>query len=411
MKKVFFLVLASFFAFYAASQTADTEKEGKLFAFIHNEGQIERILSHVEEDVYINDVFHHHARIMNRITSETVKVTSDKSAQLKGTFITSENSTGANKKAIFQWENEYESVFTRKSNGKYIIGKEFLLPTVRGVPTFPERKLKKGDTWQEEGSEVHDLSRTFEMKEPFIVPFTATYSFEGEEKDGNKTYSIIIAQYSFSYRSPVKPSSYSMFNLPEETAGYSKQRIRWDDEKGGIESYEEEFSIQIKSFSGNVFTFEGTAEAKTEEVIRSSTQENKEKLSGEIEKLGIENVEVKQKEEGLSISIENIAFEPDSSRLTKKEKEKLKRISSLLKTFKNDILIIGHCAKRGMEAAQMEISQDRAKSVANFLLKEKVREASHIFTTGKGAKEPVGNNDTREGRMRNRRVEIILLDK
>lgn len=406
-RKAFFLFICFFPSLLLTAQS----EEGKVFAFKHTAGEIEKILSHVEEDVYINGVFHHHARIMNRITSETVNVNASGSAELKGSFITSEDSTGADKRAIFQWENEYKSVFTREKSGRYTISNEFFLPTVRGVPTFPARAIKKGETWQASGSEAHDLSRAFDMKEPFIVPFTAVYSYEGEEKEGGKTYSIITAEYTISYRSPVKPSASLMPHLPTATSGHSKQRIRWDDEKGKISSYSEEFSIKIMTFSGSILTFEGTAQAKTEEVKKSATEENEKNLSSEIEKLGIEDVEVKQKEEGLSISIENISFEPDSSRLTKKEKEKLKRIAKLLKKFDNDILITGHCARRGTQEAQMEISKDRAKSVAEFLLMQKVREASKIFTNGKGASEPVGDNDTREGRMRNRRVEIIILDK
>ena len=126
---------------------------------------------------------------------------------------------------------------------------------------------------------------------------------------------------------------------------------------------------------------------------------------------GIEDVDVKASDKGLTISIENIQFEPDSSRLMETEKVKLRKIAEILRQFDNDLLITGHCADRGSKKNQMKISEDRAVSVAEFLSDLDVRNPNCIFTLGKGATEPVASNSTEKGRQRNRRVEITLMDK
>ena len=60
---------------------------------------------------------------------------------------------------------------------------------------------------------------------------------------------------------------------------------------------------------------------------------------------------------------------------------------------------------------QQQISRDRAGAVAEFLTLLNVRKPECIFTQGKGAEEPVASNSTEEGRARNRRVEITIMDK
>lgn len=141
-----------------------------------------------------------------------------------------------------------------------------------------------------------------------------------------------------------------------------------------------------------------------------NTKENREKISKTLDSLGLENVELKENEKGLTISIENIQFLPDSSELVPAEKEKLSRIAEILKGFENDLLVTGHCANRGTLRNQQRISEQRAASVAEYLSTLKVREPKCIFTQGKGASEPVASNSTEAGRAKNRRVEITIMD-
>ena len=58
-----------------------------------------------------------------------------------------------------------------------------------------------------------------------------------------------------------------------------------------------------------------------------------------------------------------------------------------------------------------ELSSARAASVARYLLKQGDLEPSRIEVVGMSHYQPVANNDTEEGRAKNRRVEIILTPK
>lgn len=389
-----------------------TDAEPKHFEFKFTKNDRSRILSSVDEDIFINGRFHHHAEILNRISAKITEVSSDGTGTAEALFMTSENSTGEYG-GNFTWGQEYKSIFARSRTGVYRIADTYFMPTVRNVPVFPSAPLKAGDKWSEDGHEAHDLRRTFGLQRPFKVPFTASYEYKGDKIGVDGTVlSLIEVKYNLYFESPRKTSQLTadQVNLPAMTMGHSKQKIWWDNSKGTIDSYSETFRIIIQTFAGDTLTFHGTAKAELTEFERSSTRENREKISGTVQELGLKDIFVKESDKGLTISIENINFEPDSAELAPEEKTKLRYIADILKNFDNDILVTGHCARRGTLQAQQDLSEQRAASVASFLTQLGVRPSDCIFTQGKGAQEPVAANDTEAGRRRNRRVEIILMD-
>lgn len=416
MKKIHVFVFLAFLSFSASfsEESASFSGEGRLFRFKFHEGDRSRILSRVEEDVYVNGKLNHKAVILNRISSRITEVFADGSGKAAAVFMTSENSTGRNGN-VFQWGNEYDSVFTRSPSGVYEISGEYFMPTVRDVPVFPENEVKPGEKWTAEGHEAHDLRLTFNIDEPFKVPFSAVYEYLGDELDSEreKTFSVIEVSYNMYFESPRLESAdnYGYLNYPKITMGHSEQKLWWDNEKGMIDHYSEDFRIIIETFYGDTITFSGKASAEVQEFERVSTEENIQRIKDFVEDSGIRDVQIKESEKGLSISVENIQFEPDSSRLAESEKSKLRKIAEILSQFENDILVTGHCADRGTRKNQQIISEERALSVAEFLAELDVRSPDRIFTQGKGAGEPVASNLTEEGRARNRRVEIILMDK
>jgi outer membrane protein OmpA-like peptidoglycan-associated protein len=360
-------------------------------------------------------MLNHQAEIVNRISVEVTDVTEDGSGIHQANFMTSENSVGRNK--VSTWGQEYNSIFTRSKNGTYDIADEFFMPVVRDVPVFPDRDLKPGDSWQCEGHEAHDLRQTFNIATPYQVPFTAYYTYQGEtEKDGQKLH-VIKATYNLYFTSPTMDSfttnsQNGYFDYPISTMGYSDQTIYFDNERGTIQSYTEKFRIQLETVYGNTFIFQGTAGAEVSDIQRVNTVATIEKVQKELEDLGIQNTEVVSDEKGITISIENIQFKADSAILQNSEKEKLKKIAQILSAFPdNDLLISGHTALAGNAESRQKLSEERANSVAEFLIELGVKDAHHIFTQGFGATKPIAPNTNTAGMARNRRVEITIMEK
>ncbi len=69
--------------------------------------------------------------------------------------------------------------------------------------------------------------------------------------------------------------------------------------------------------------------------------------------------------------------------------------------------ITGHTDGIGSDAYNMKLSQRRAESVANYLVKSGASR-QNIKTDWRGKREPIASNATDEGRAQNRRVEIVL---
>ena len=146
---------------------------------------------------------------------------------------------------------------------------------------------------------------------------------------------------------------------------------------------------------------------KRRKTVAGPTAEVKLKL----EERGIEGTSVKSEEEGVTITLENIEFLPDSPLLLESEKAKLLHIAEILKAYpERDILIAGHTARVGTEESCQVLSEERAKAVADFLLSLNVRDETGIVSRGFGSRKPIGDNSIEMGRRLNRRVEITILE-
>ena len=378
------------------------------FEFKQKKGNSGSYISTVEEDVYINNVPSHHAEIINRISSKMTNVAADGEAFIYATYMTTENSISQQTGRSLSWGEETTSVFSRKKNGELTISDDIYMPTVRNVPVFPDKKVKIGDTWTAKGKEVQDVRKAFNMDKALIFPFEATYTYKEDTTIDGKKLNVIFVEYDFSYE-----ATDELLNAGQtltQSTGWSKQTLYWDSDRGLLDHYDEEFLIKILDLYGNLYVFTGTAHAELTEFNSLNDDSTVKQLQDTFDKLKLDNISVKKGDKGLTISLDNIQFEPDSDVLMESEKLKLKKIGELLKQYSNDLLITGHCAERGTVSARQKLSEERAEAVASYLIGLGVRDQYHIFTQGKGSKEPVASNKTEEGRAKNRRVEITIMD-
>ena len=101
-------------------------------------------------------------------------------------------------------------------------------------------------------------------------------------------------------------------------------------------------------------------------------------------------------------------FETNSYKILQDSYDKVKSFASFLK--KNpvyEVTIIGHTDSSGSAAKNMLLSKNRASSTKKALINEGIKE-SRIKTVGKGEIEPIADNRTKEGRQKNRRIEVQL---
>ena len=384
--------------FFARSVNADE------FKFAYTAGDKYRVLSTVDEDVSINRRYSHSAKIINRIAFEVVQTRDDGAALLRGDFSTSVQYAGG---FSYVADKMYRSEYWHLSEGRYEIGTEYYMPTVRHVPTFPARDLKPGDTWNAPGEERHDFRDDFGIADPYVIPIDVRYTYEGPGMLKGAPVRLVRAAYTV-FAQPARPRSWTKA-YPTQIAGYSDQLLYWDQERGGLAAYEERFKFVFELSDGRTVEYRGKASA---ELVEAELM-NRAGLEQELREAtsGLKDVSVKSDERGVTISIENIQFEPDSARLVPSEAAKVEKIAAILAGVKDrDVLISGHTALAGTAAARQQLSVERARAVAEALIRLGARKPEAITVMGFGAERPVADNSTAGGMARNRRVEITILE-
>ena len=105
----------------------------------------------------------------------------------------------------------------------------------------------------------------------------------------------------------------------------------------------------------------------------------------------------------------DVLFDFDKSVVKPEGKAKLDDLSGKMRGINLEVVIaIGHADSIGSDAYNQKLSVRRAESVKAYLVSKGI-EPNRIYTEGKGEKQPVADNKTREGRAKNRRVEIEVI--
>jgi OmpA-OmpF porin, OOP family len=72
------------------------------------------------------------------------------------------------------------------------------------------------------------------------------------------------------------------------------------------------------------------------------------------------------------------------------------------------VIAVGHTDSVGGDAANQKLSTARSNAVKDYLVSKGI-EKNRVYTEGKGESQPVADNKTKEGRAKNRRVEIEVV--
>jgi outer membrane protein OmpA-like peptidoglycan-associated protein len=128
----------------------------------------------------------------------------------------------------------------------------------------------------------------------------------------------------------------------------------------------------------------------------------------EIEK-DLEGVEVERVGEGILLTFDSgLLFKLNSFDVSNATESQLAELSEILNKYNDtEILLRGHTDSSGSEAYNMELSENRAKSVRNTLVQDGV-DSRRFIIEGYGESMPVADNSTDAGRKQNRRVELAI---
>ena len=110
-----------------------------------------------------------------------------------------------------------------------------------------------------------------------------------------------------------------------------------------------------------------------------------------------------------AIILKNVFFETNKADLRSESAAELNKLKLLLtENSTMNIKIQGHTDNVGDDVSNQNLSERRAKAVADFLMKNGIA-ANRLSSKGFGKTQPIDTNDTPEGRQNNRRTEFVIL--
>ena len=124
----------------------------------------------------------------------------------------------------------------------------------------------------------------------------------------------------------------------------------------------------------------------------------------------LEELQAMKTERGMVMTLGDVLFSPGRTELLPGAMNTIEKLAEFLQEYpEKTVLIEGHTDNVGSDEFNMDLSERRALSVKEALINVGV-DASRIDTLGLGETSPITDNNTSAGRLKNRRVEIVIRD-
>lgn len=332
----------------------------------------------------------------------------NKTASIKGQYFYMAKVVGEEGAYKVMEDNIYESEFTRTPDGKMEVGQKFFYPVVRNLPVFPQKDIKIGEAWESTGIESQDF-RKLGIPNPFLVPFEVRYQYLRDENYKGKDCAVISVFYYMNKRFRTGLAPYKKPKFPVNVKGFFKGLIYWDKKTGDMFTFEGNYEFIYIMSDGEIREWEGKDSGELT-VIREAKEEEK-KLHEDAKKEIGKVAEVKEDKEGLKLIFSDILFDFNKTNLKKEIIPTLEKVTELLKKYpKYEIRIEGHSDDVGQSEFKSLISENRAKSVANYFVKNGINN-SRISYMGFSDRKPLVSGTSDKARAKNRRVEIYIITK
>ncbi len=295
-------------------------------------------------------------------------------------------------------------------------------PDLVGLPTFPDSPLTAGDVWRAPAVAYIVLSAAetgvgSEGQTTAVpVPVSVAYRYEGMSEYNGRAVHHIELEYGLRFPYLISDELSEELGLPREPAfglplrsASGAHRITLLVAEDGYTPvlFRDTLRREVQTIDGRTLGYEGFSLTWFRAGEQLMSPDLNERIAREIESLP--DTESREVPEGLLIEIRSIRFEPNLAVFLPEELPRIDRLASLLRNFPDrSILLIGHTAAVGDVSRQQSLSVERAAALAEALGRRGVS-TDRLLYEGRGAREPIADNATEEGRAANRRVELIIL--
>lgn len=153
------------------------------------------------------------------------------------------------------------------------------------------------------------------------------------------------------------------------------------------------------------------AEKKALAEERAKAEARQQEAMNKLNELQSKLIQVSKDARGIILSMSDILFDVNKATLKQDLKTSLAKVAGILSVYQQfKVSIEGNTDNTGSEEHNMKLSQQRADNVMNFLVEQGI-EAERLTAKGLGMTMPIADNSTKEGRQKNRRVDLVIQDK
>ncbi len=159
---------------------------------------------------------------------------------------------------------------------------------------------------------------------------------------------------------------------------------------------------------------EQIGEARRKQAIKAQKDKleaSKNEAMDKLNALQSQMIQVTKDARGIILSMSDILFDVGRATLKTDLMTSLAKIAGILSVYQQfDVSIEGNTDNTGSEEFNMTLSQQRAENVMNFLVEQGIAE-TRLTAKGLGMTMPIADNSTKEGRQKNRRVDLVITDR
>lgn len=381
-----------------------------MFYFDYSDSKHYRIESQNIQTVYQdNEILQSDTNIQNTIRIRILQRTEDS--------IVIQGSTEQVEQGLLIAETNYQYSITPQ--GIYMEPENEGPTFIQNIPVFPRHELNLQDTWRGSSKEFLSIP-LLDVKIPLLMQ--VNYTFEGyssiprdyldENAVTTRPYPVFHARYG------VKEHLYEhapLYELPTHLRINADFELLlwWNEEHMRPEYYFETYLISFHYTAGakeTTVTVEGEVNSQLIPVPDAETKRVEQRLRESLSQDN-EDIALQQDERGLKILLRHVLFKPNSAEPLESIERTLQPVVAALKQeAERRILIEGHTALAGTKVMQKKLSETRAKVIRDYLQEQLGWESELFLYRGWGSEIPRASNKTEEGRKKNRRVEITILE-
>lgn len=242
---------------------------------------------------------------------------------------------------------------------------------------------------------VRDMKRNKKSTEDLVLESEMPLSEIASAMD-------MVAEFDRGYE-PVTKMAVDYIRAYQDSAQQLSQMV--DQQTQQIATYQERVS-ELESQLGDF------AKAKSELHNKMEAQAKARARFAEVEKMfSRDEARVLREGNNVLIRLVGLNFASGKSTIEPQYFSMLTKVQNAIKLFPSSNLSIeGHTDSFGSDETNLRLSEQRAEAVKQYLLANMSQlKADNVVAVGYGESQPIANNETAEGRTKNRRIEVMII--